>query len=698
MVTSSPASTSTRAVSTAAQTLAASAAANKANAQKIITALGSGSGMDVAALAQGLVEAEKAPQANAINARMTKNEAKVTGSAAVMFMLKALNTSLTALKDQNSFNTATVSNSNPNAFNATAGARALPGSYNVAIEALATAQRNISANYASPTSALNNSVPFNLVLASTNAGVATGTPNGATISGVAFGTQPDLADFKNFSVTVGGVTRTLTPAPATATLADLAANLQSQLRALDGNTDLSVTVSGSTLAVSSTGSRVITNPSLSNATTIRLNAAGATEGTAAGPSISGVAFATTPSTTDFSVFNVTVGGKFIAFEPAPASATLAELAANLQAQLRAQDGASTDLSVTTAGSTLTVVSATGRTVSNPGLSKSAFDTTPAGVVAAINAKKAGVTAQLVQTGSAANPYQIMVTSGVGAAKSFSLVSSSDNGNPITDVSFATSLQTAANASLRVDGISYSRNSNSVTDIISGVTLELKTTTPNPTTTSASLSLGRDSTAIKANINAFVTAYNEANSILTEVSNAKSSLDTYGATMVGDATVQTIRQQLRNMLGGTSSTPGSRVGALWQMGLSVDKAGEMKVDAAKLDSTLQNNFDDVVQTFTGNRNGLSIFSSLPAGLAGDAVKKITNLLSSSGPLQTGSDSATARNKKYQDDLTALDTRMAGLLARYTAQFATMDSLVGRIKGQQASLKSSFDGMMAMYTNK
>jgi len=40
----------------------------------------------------------------------------------------------------------------------------------------------------------------------------------------------------------------------------------------------------------------------------------------------------------------------------------------------------------------------------------------------------------------------------------------------------------------------------------------------------------------------------------------------------------------------------------------------------------------------------------------------------------------------------------LLARYTKQFASMDSLVGQINSQKTSLKSSFEGMMAMYTNK
>jgi flagellar capping protein FliD len=43
-------------------------------------------------------------------------------------------------------------------------------------------------------------------------------------------------------------------------------------------------------------------------------------------------------------------------------------------------------------------------------------------------------------------------------------------------------------------------------------------------------------------------------------------------------------------------------------------------------------------------------------------------------------------------------MDALLARYTKQFAAMDTLVGQINTQKTSLKSTFDGMMAAYTNK
>ena len=97
---SSTSATTATTTSTAAQL----AAANKASAQKIISSLNAGSGVDVASLAQNLVDAEQAPQANAINAKIAKNDAKVSGMSAVMFMMSELKNALTAVKDKDSFN------------------------------------------------------------------------------------------------------------------------------------------------------------------------------------------------------------------------------------------------------------------------------------------------------------------------------------------------------------------------------------------------------------------------------------------------------------------------------------------------------------------------------------------------------------------------------------------------------------------
>jgi hypothetical protein len=145
----STSSTAASTAATAASTAAATAAANRAAAQKLMTSLNAGSGVDVAALAQNLVDAEAMPQKNAINAKITKNESRISGYAAISFVMSDLNTAFTALKDQNNFSSLQATNSQPNAFAVSTTASAVGGSHDIEVLQLAKAQRSISSGFAS---------------------------------------------------------------------------------------------------------------------------------------------------------------------------------------------------------------------------------------------------------------------------------------------------------------------------------------------------------------------------------------------------------------------------------------------------------------------------------------------------------------------------------------------------------------------
>jgi flagellar hook-associated protein 2 len=131
---------------------------------------------------------------------------------------------------------------------------------------------------------------------------------------------------------------------------------------------------------------------------------------------------------------------------------------------------------------------------------------------------------------------------------------------------------------------------------------------------------------------------------------------------------------------------------------LDQTGVLTLDETKLDAALLTGVDDIAKMFTGGYNKLSTFNTLPAGIAGDAVKKLTNLLAPTGALLSKSNNANTENTTYRERLTKLQTRMDALLARYQKQFAAMDSMVGSVNSQKTSLKSTFEGMMASYTNK
>jgi flagellar hook-associated protein 2 len=371
---------------------------------------------------------------------------------------------------------------------------------------------------------------------------------------------------------------------------------------------------------------------------------------------------------------------------------MASLASSLQFQLRAIEG-SDDISVGYANSVLSVTSASGKAIAGISLTKQSYADTPSGVVDAINAGNRGYKAQLVNDGSSTNPYKIMITGANGSTESFSVSSSETNG--IFGKNFATpNGYAASDANFVVDGIGYSRKSNTITDVVPGVTFSLKGTT----SSSASVSFDRDTTDLKTKLTTLVTAYNDFNDIVNQTTDPKSTLDTYGKTLVGDSTVKLIRQQMRSLLFSPSSTPGKTVNSLSQMGYSLDQKGVLSLDATKLDTVLQSNYEDVTKLFTGGYNKLSTYSTLSAGIAGDAVKKLANMLGPTGSLATKTNNANTESDKYRARLVTLQTRMDALLARYQKQFASMDSMVGSVNSQKTSLKATFDGMMATYTNK
>ena len=314
--------------------------------------------------------------------------------------------------------------------------------------------------------------------------------------------------------------------------------------------------------------------------------------------------------------------------------------------------------------------------------------TPGGVVAAINAANLGVKAQLINTGDTNAPIKIMVTGPTGTPNEFTL--SSDDLS--MDFTKDNALQQAANGRVTVDSILLTPSTNKLIDLIPGVTLDLYA----PTSGDASIDLVRDANSVKTKMVALVKAYNDANAMLNTVSDAKSSVDTYGGSLAGNSVVNTIRTQLRETIFPSSGSGSSQLTSFRDIGLSLDRDGTMTLDNAKLDEVLSSKFDEAVTMLTGNSENLSAFSTAPSGAVGAAFKAISAMVSSTGTISTQSTNLTKRIAEYKDELTKLEDRMTKLMERYNTQFGAMESIVGQSKSLRTSLTSTFEGMMASYT--
>lgn len=298
-----------------------------------------------------------------------------------------------------------------------------------------------------------------------------------------------------------------------------------------------------------------------------------------------------------------------------------------------------------------------------------------GTVSAINAANLGVTAEIIDTGAASDRYRIQLIGETGAENAYTLTSSDDA------LSFS-SVQSATDAQLNVNGIDFTRSSNVIDDVITGVTLSLNTVTSG----AATLSINQDDSQTRANIVDFVTIYNEAQRQLKELSNSS-----IGGELAGDSIFRSLTSSLRSLILGTSSSASGNVSNLSDMGISVSRTGELNVDDTKLDNALANNYADVVKMFSANTDNQSASSTDAAGLAGDITNLIADATAADGYLESQQDTLADANTSRQEELSDLADRMERVEERYNRQFLAMQQIIDQMNSTRESMESSFENL-------
>ena len=167
---------------------------------------------------------------------------------------------------------------------------------------------------------------------------------------------------------------------------------------------------------------------------------------------------------------------------------------------------------------------------------------------------------------------------------------------------------AKDAIVIVDGFTRTSSSNTISDLVPGVTLTLTKANPDVKQT---LTVGRDNSALKANLTAFVTAYNAINTQLKSATAYNSTTNTASA-LTGDAMVRGLQQQLRGQLS-------PNVNELKALGITLATDGTLTLDSTKLDAAIAKDPESVANMF---------------GADGKVGKSMTDMLKSNLDATTG----------------------------------------------------------------
>lgn len=236
---------------------------------------------------------------------------------------------------------------------------------------------------------------------------------------------------------------------------------------------------------------------------------------------------------------------------------------------------------------------------------------------------------------------------------------------------------AADAIVAVDGVALRRDSNSISDLVPGVRLDLASAQPG---TSVSIGKSLPTAALIQAAQDFVATYNEM------LAGLNADLDPMGGALRTDSAAKTLKRQLQGLTVATltAATDGSPT-TLAQIGIRTERDGSLTVDTSALSRALVNNPDAVEKMFAEPAGS----SASKNGLAGALNAIATEAASTIRGLGASELSYSRAKTDLSDDRTRALDQAEAMRTRMTRQFASMDAKVAAYKSTMTFLENQVD---------
>ncbi|WP_203300288.1 flagellar filament capping protein FliD [Marinobacter sediminum] len=316
-----------------------------------------------------------------------------------------------------------------------------------------------------------------------------------------------------------------------------------------------------------------------------------------------------------------------------------------------------------------------------------------GLADSINDANAGLSAGIVDTGSG---YRLVLSSDESGLDNAIQVSVADDDGNSTDASglsqFAfdgttlnlTETVAAKDALLEVNGISVSRSSNTVEDVVEGVRFDVQSTG------STTVKVERDPDEVAGRVQEFVDKFNALQDVIDKASgyNAESGV---GGVLSGDSTVRNMERDLRT---GLTTVPTGRenssVRTLADLGIkTVPSTGKLEFDAEVFKVKLGEDPQAVTALFS-EQGGVD-------GIAGKIDTTIESYLASDGAISGRTGGLNTALEEIQDQRNRLELRMETYRERLVSQFSAADSLISQLNSTGNYISQQLAAMAPQQSN-
>ena len=304
------------------------------------------------------------------------------------------------------------------------------------------------------------------------------------------------------------------------------------------------------------------------------------------------------------------------------------------------------------------------------------------VASKINGAKAGVTATIVS--DASGERLLLRSNATGEESGFRMTVKTDADGNAADTAGLSRLvagattEYGANARAKVNGIDVTSSSNVFANTVAGVTF----TAVKETTAPITVTVAKDSSAVKANLENFVKAYNAVNQALNQITAYDKDTQTAGL-LQGDTTAvalqNTLRMAIQSVAGG-SGNGGLRslsdVGVMVSKGTGVRPTGDLELDTKKLETALADP-DAVKALFRGPDGG-----SLTDGVAGKIKAATDSLLSGDGFFASKDKLLKKTLDNVQKEITRVEDRADSVEKNLKVRYTALDTQMSRLNALNA----------------
>jgi len=303
-------------------------------------------------------------------------------------------------------------------------------------------------------------------------------------------------------------------------------------------------------------------------------------------------------------------------------------------------------------------------------------TTLQGLVDAINDLGAGVTASAVNLGTTDTPdYRLQIVSkDTGTANTIAILRDD------TNLAVQTS-QAGQDAQFTVSGFSgtFSRATNSFSDVLAGVTINLQSEG------TATITVADDTDKIVAQAKALVAAVNDVVTFVAGESTVQENQDKSDVTvgsLATDTTVRRLVERVHEAFSGAFAGAAGPYVNLSSLGFATQNDGTIAFDETKFRAALDADPNGVAAVFAGN--------DTTPGIADGLLSLVDDTTAADGPLTGHTTALTDRINALQDQIDVGQRHLDTVESDLRLQFANLEALVGSLQSQSTFLSQAFGG--------